>query len=395
MRVLALTNLYPSPWRPHRAPFNRQQLAALASEHEVRIIAPVAWTDEWRGRARASGSEPFARGRLCDGMVVDHPRYAFPPKILRGAYGRFLVSSVRRPFEQAVGEFRPDVVLGCWAYPDGWAAATLAREAGLPVVIKVHGSDVLTVDGHPARRRRTVEALGAADGVVLVSGELAERVRTLGVSPARSHLVYNGVDQSLFCPGGRDTARGALGLELGERLLLFVGNLVPVKGPDVLIAALATAAARGLKFRCALVGDGPMRRALERSARTSGLSGRVRFVGARPLAELPTWYRAADVLVVPSRSEGVPNVMLESASCGTPVIAAAVGGVPELALPESLVAPGDVRLLAERICGALAGSIPPASLRVMPGSWLDSARQLAAVLRTVIQAAQKPRSRAA
>ena len=168
MRVLILTNLFPSPWQPHRATFNRQQFAAMAPEHEVRMIAPVAWTDRWKSPDQA------ARGRviLRDGMTVEHPTYIYPPKVLRSWHGRCFLRSVRSTFERAVEQFRPDVVLASWAYPDAWAAVQLARSANLPLVAKVHGSDVLLLDQHPQRRAATAAALSQADAVVAVSRRL-------------------------------------------------------------------------------------------------------------------------------------------------------------------------------------------------------------------------------
>src|SRR5688572_5831514 len=139
MRILAITNLYPSPCHPGRAPFNRQQFRALAERHAVSVIAPVAWTDELTSRWRHGTRLSASRRVTCDGMTVDHPRYLFPVKVLRGWYGRCFRRSVRATFERARREFRPDVVLGSWAYPDGWAAVKLAHAAGLPAVVKVHG----------------------------------------------------------------------------------------------------------------------------------------------------------------------------------------------------------------------------------------------------------------
>ena len=234
MRILALTNLYPNPYQPNRATFNRQQLRALGAEHHVEVIAPIAWTNEWsarRGGGRGpKGESPLAqdRRRVFDGMTIHHPRYAFTPKILRGAYGHFFVRSVRECFRQAVRDFRPDVVLGCWAYPDGWAAVQLAREAGLPVAIKVQGSDLLTIDDQPARKRRTSEALAGADAVIAVSRHLAAKAVAMGAAPDRVHVVYNGVDASVFCPAPREVAREHLELTSPDPLILFVGNLVPV-----------------------------------------------------------------------------------------------------------------------------------------------------------------------
>jgi glycosyltransferase involved in cell wall biosynthesis len=165
-------------------------------------------------------------------------------------------------------------------------------------------------------------------------------------------------------------------------LILFVGNLVAVKGVDVLIDALASMGARGKRFNCVIVGEGSLRADLQRRAESKGIAPCVRFVGARPLAELADWYRAADLVVLPSRSEGVPNVLLEASACGAPFVATRVGGVPEIASTGSLVAPDDPIALAERMSSFLESPREPSASSAV-GTWEDSARAMAAVLRQV------------
>ncbi len=347
MRILTLTNLYPNPFQPHRATFNRQQFRHLAERHDVAVIAPILWTDEFKARCEGMTWGPAGRRTFCDGIPVEHPCYLYTPKILRSWYGHFFRWSVGSAFRRALDGFCPDLVYATWAYPDGWAAMKLGRRAGLPVVVKLHGSDILTLCAYPARQRRTEEVLRGADGLVAVSKDIAERVIAFGAAPERVRVVYDGVDSSLFHSGGQKEARRRLGLSSDAAMLLFVGNLVAIKGLDVLLRACELLA-RDFEYSCFLIGDGPLRGNLERDVARAGLTDRVRFVGPRPHAQLPDWYRAADVFVLPSRSEGVPNVLLEAAACGTPFVASRVGGIPEIAhLGESrLVPPGDVRQLA-------------------------------------------------
>jgi glycosyltransferase involved in cell wall biosynthesis len=361
MRILAITNLYPNPFQPYRATFNREQIKALSKEHLVRVLAPIAWTDELA--ALRGGSPPLPPGRRMkwDNVLVEYPRSWFTPRLLRAHYGRFLVWSLRGWFCRALNEFRPDLVFGTWAYPDGWAAVKLARRAGLPVVLKVHGSDILELGKYPARRQGTIEALCGADRVVTVSRDLAQNAIALGAPPEHVHLIYNGVDDSVFFPGDRGEARVRLGLDPVRPVLLYVGNLLPVKGPDVLIDA-AAALTVSVDFHLHVIGQGPLRRSLEARAVSRGLNDRVCFHGPVAHQDLPDWFRASNFLVLPSRSEGVPNVLLEAAACGTPIVASCVGGVPEVAHlgPSRLVPPDDP--------GALAGAIadllrhPPAPL---------------------------------
>jgi glycosyltransferase involved in cell wall biosynthesis len=383
MRILALTNLYPNPYNPHRAAFNRLQFQAIASEHQMQVIAPIAWTGEWSSlRAGSPQMLNENRQRISDGMIIHHPSYVFTPKVLRGWYGKFFVESVRECFHDAVRTFRPDVVLGCWAYPDGWAAVQLAREAGLPVAIKVHGSDVLTIQDHPARLRHTFDALSSADAVIAVSQNLANQVMGMGVNAGRVHTVYNGIDRTAFCPGSKAEARHALGIDSTDPLILFVGNLVPVKGVDVLIDALSNLASTSQRFRAAIIGEGSLRAELRSRIQSRGLDGTVQLTGPRPQSELPQWYRAADLLVLPSWSEGVPNVMLEATACGLASIASRVGGIPEIADPQSLVPPGDPIALAHRIAEFLS-SPRSFSPYFSPSGWTESGRKLSAVLQSI------------
>lgn len=352
MRILALTNIYPNPLQPHRATYNRFQLRLLGTRHPVRVIAPIAWTDELAAWSKRGARLPAGRRAALDGLTVDYPRFLFPPKVLRGRYGRFYRASVRRSFERALGEFRPDLIYTPWAYPDGWASVALGHAAGLPVVLKVHGSDVLVLGRRPDRCRPTSEALQQADAVIAVSRDLADHVIELGADPGRVvHVIYDGIDTDLFRPGPAAEARARLGLERDTPVVLSVGNLVPVKGQDLLIEACARLARAGVRFVCYLIGDGPLRSQLGRQAAGLGLGGRFRMPGALPSHRLPDWYRAADVFALPSHSEGVPNVQLEAMACGVPFVGSRVGGIPEVAhLGESrLVPPGDAGALAEAL----------------------------------------------
>lgn len=382
MRILVLTNLYPNPYQPHRAAFNRQDVVGLAERHPVHVIAPVLWTDERRAAGRLL---PPGRRVARDGLTVDHPRYWYTPKVLRGQYGRFFLWSVRGAFRRAAAEFRPDVVYTPWSYPDGWAAVRLGRAAGLPVVLKVLGSDLRALDEFPGRRARTAEAVRRADGVVTVSRDLAGRAADLGADPARVRVVYSGVDRRVFHAGPRAAARAAVGLaDDGTRHLLAVGNLVPVKGVDVLVEACARLPASAGRWVLNVVGGGPLKADLEARAARLGIADRVRFHGPRPHAELPDWFRAADLFVLASRSEGVPNVVLEAAACGAPIVATAVGGVPEVAHLGAcrLVPPEDPGGLAAAVAGAL--DRPPPAPPEGPRTRRETVADLEAFLAEVL-----------
>jgi glycosyltransferase involved in cell wall biosynthesis len=385
MRVLGLTNLYPNPMQPHRAPFNRHLFRLLGEYYPVRVVAPVAWTDELHARRQGAPPLPPDRRVTTDGLAVEHPRYYFPPRILRTWYGHCYQASVRGALERALDEFRPDVIHAPWTYPDGWAAVRLGHAAGLPVTIQVHGSDVRLLGRYPARRRRTEEALRAADGVIAVSRELADTVVRMGVEPDRVGVRYDGVDPDVFHPGSKADARVRLGLDPAATRVLFIGNLVEVKGIDVLLEASHRLRRGGFNFELDLVGQGPLRETLEKQARRLGLSN-VHFRGPLPQGELPDWYRAADVFALPSRSEGVPNVLLEAMACRTPFVASRVGGIPEVAVPEvgRLVPPEDPAALADVLAAELAGPLRPPELWPVPRLRSEAVARVAEFLESVV-----------
>ncbi len=360
MRMLAMTSLFPNPYQPYSWSPNRQQLRCLAESIPVDVIAPLPWTTERKGRKREGDLLLQGRRRRLDNLNVEHPCYWFPPGILRGSYGRFYRWSVRKVFGRHVSEFKPDIIFTQWAYPDGWAAVKLGHEAGLPVVIQVLGSDVLLLHEHPARRAGTLQALNEADGIWAVSQDLAKNLVQLGISPEKVRVIYDGVDPAVFHPGDQQAARIKLGLDLQKKIILFVGNLVPVKALDKLLSACEQVKHQGITFQAVIIGQGELWEALEQQRLTLKCKDDVKLYGSMPQDTLPDWYRAADVFVLPSYSEGVPNVLLEASACGLPYVASNVGGIPEIAGRGHgiLVPSGDISALARAIEQSLSQSRP-------------------------------------
>ena len=392
MRILAFTNLYPNPLQPHRGTFNRQQLRALAERHEVAVISPIAWTDERASLRSGAKRLPIHRRVVRDGLDVHHPRYWFTPKVLRGWYGHFLRMSVARAFSAAMDEFRPDLIFAAWAYPDGWAAVEIGRSAGLPVVVKVHGSDLLTLPGTPGRGRRTAQAVSRADAVVAVSQHLAIKAVQMGAKAENVSVVYDGINSSLFHPGERDEARRRINISGNDPMILFVGNLVPVKGTDVLVEACSRLVRQSVTFRCCIVGQGPLKETLQKRISQLGLADCVTLVGPVEHERLPEWFRAADVFVLPSRSEGVPCVLLEAAGCQTPFVASRVGGIPEIAHLNQgrMVEPENTAELADAIADILKNPPSRQAISAFSRGHDDAAKELELLFNRVLMRSAKP-----
>lgn len=235
----------------------------------------------------------------------------------------------------------------------GVAAHKIKHELDLPLACTFHTLDRVKAEvdmSDDSLRRSQAEAsvIGCSDAILAsCDDEVAQLVRLYGADPARIRIVPPGVEHAFFSPGARGQARRALGLGETAPMLLFVGRIQPLKGVDVAIGALAELAADHPDAFLVIVG-GPsgaggaaeMARA-RRLVAEMGLTARVRWVDPQPHEMLSTYYRAADICLVPSRSESFGLVALEAAACGTPVVATAVGGLT------TLVVDGETGFLVE------------------------------------------------
>jgi colanic acid/amylovoran biosynthesis glycosyltransferase len=229
------------------------------------------------------------------------------------------------------------------------AGLVIGRLSGIPVSFTAHGSDL-----HIDRRmldRKVAEAAFVAtiseDNRRLILSECGERFAD------KVHVVRAGVDTRLFAPADIRPAGGGRPLAI-----VSVGTLHEVKGQTHLIEACRLLAGEGVEVSCRLIGSGPDRDMLARRIRDAGLEERVVLAGPRTRTEIAEALRSADCLVAPSvptrqgRREGIPVVLMEAMSCGLPVVASAISGIPELVedrVSGLLVPPGDARAIADAL----------------------------------------------
>ena len=393
MRVLAITKIFPNRLEPLSAPFNRQQFAALARYCELEVLASIPWFPGARAFARWSGAGKLygvPNHDLIEGLSVRHPRFLFVPKIGHSIAGPLYAASLGAQVLKYKNKV--DIVLGSWAYPDGFAAVVLAQLLGVPAVVKLHGSDMNVVARLPGPRKRLAWALPRAARVIAVSQPLARAAEDLGVESERIAVVPNGIDTSRFHPAERAFARKLLGLDLAGPLVLYVGRVERNKGVFELVQAFQRMATQRSDVRLAIVGDGPA--LFECKRRLLPFSNRVTFAGARPHQQIPAWLAACDVFTLPSWNEGMPNVVLEAIACGRRVVATRVGAIPDILHCELLgevVSPRAPEDLAAALERALATPYDPTAVRAAAKiiDWDESARGIEANLRAALGASPK------
>ncbi len=383
MRILFYSSVFPAPDHPVHGIYCLTLLRSLAVDHEVQAIVPRPWPRVVRNRTGRGARMTAWLDSI--GFPLTYVTFVYPPRLWYNSHGWWMWWSSRRAVRRLLGEFRPDCVLSYWVHPDGEAATRIARSLQVPVGVIVGGSDVLLdASRSPARRRRFAATLRALDAVFSVSRDLSAKVIAMGVEPARSRVSYQGVDPALFHPGDRNAARERLGIPLGGPVLLWVGRMVPVKGLNILLQSCGELRDAGVEFQVYLLGDGPLRPAIEAEAAALGLKSCVEFAGPQPQESLPDWYRACDLVVLPSLSEGIPNVLRECQACGRPFAASRVGGIPEITDPATseLFEPGSAATMTAAVRVILARPERPVATQSV--TWEESARDLASQLQTLI-----------
>lgn len=345
VRTLLFSTLYPSSVRPLHGIFIETRLRELlkSGQVETRVVAPVPWFPSshprWGSYAGFAGTP---RRERHNGIDVLHPRYPLVPKVGMTSAPLFVAlaaaPSVRRLLDEG---FDFDVIDAHYYYPDGVAAALLAKWFGKPLTITARGSDltVLTQFRLPLKMMRW--AASRADASIGVCAALANVFLEWGVAKQRVHVMRNGVDTQLFKPR-HQTDEIDLRQQYGQPLLLSVGRLVELKGHHLVIEALSVVRLTYPATHLVIVGDGPELGALQALVARHELNHAVTFAGAVPQQELCRWYGASDLMILASRSEGWANVLLESMACGTPVLSTRLWGTPEV------VADDRVGLLVDR-----------------------------------------------
>jgi glycosyltransferase involved in cell wall biosynthesis len=344
MKILTFSTLFPNAEKPGHGIFVETRLRHLVASGEVesRVVAPVPWFP--LSHERFGGYARFARvprEETRHAIRVVHPRYPVVPKIGMNVAPALLAQSVKPAIGRIIDEgYDFDLIDAHYFYPDGVAAAMLGRYFNKPVVVTARGSDITLFPQYRLPRRMIRWAATRANAVITVCNALRDEVVALGVDEQRVTSLRNGVDLELFHPIVR---------QRNERFtLLTVGHLVPVKGQELIIAALPLLP----DVRLVVAGDGPDCKKLEALARSLNVDERVTFLGAVPQAQLRQHYGSADALVLASSREGWANVLLESMACGTPVVASRVYGTPEV-----VAAPAAGVLMNERSARGIADAV--------------------------------------
>ena len=382
MRIALVTPMLPSARDLTRGRYILETAAGLSRLAQVRVFHQTNRFPVPNRLASkhlvAAEKDDTLRGLDVEAFV--YPSIPFATRLLNGFTGsRFLTPRVRA--------FAPDMILAYWVYPDGFAAVRSARYLQVPCVVGALGSDIHVRSGLVSLL--TARTIREADALLTVSDAMREAaIRDFRADPTRVHTVINGFNTNVFYPRCRLAARRGLDLAESDRLIIYVGRFVEAKGLAELIEAFKMLSHRDARYRLALVGDGAMRAQLSGMIARAGLGTKVILTGGLPPAAVAEWIGAADVLTLPSWSEGYPNVVVEAIACGRPVVATDVGGTREIVNQTNgiMIPPRN----ADALCSALESAIQrewdhAAIAEAMKRTWDDVAAETLAICEAVLK----------
>ncbi len=359
MRILMLSHLYPSAADPTAGTFVHEQATALIDlGHDVRVMSPKGIAPPLAKRWARLRDVPGVDRH--DGVHVLYPRKVTLPGARLGSWNaESMRLAIRGPLRRVYERWPFDVIHAHMVVPDGWAAARVGADLGVPVLATAHRADVLDVPARGgAQRAQVAEAVADIDQIVAVSKAMRAACEELATPRRPVAVVPNGADTRTFFPRDRAAARTRLNLPADEPIITFVGVLTPRKGIDTLVEAMGLLAKEpGGAPLLVIAGIGELRDALTQRAAELGVTDRIRFVGKVPHDEVAWWMAAGDVFCLPSLSEGLPTVVCEAMACARAVVATAVDGTPEIVDDEHtglLVPPRDANALAEALRRLLA-----------------------------------------
>ena len=391
MRVLSISTLFPNPLRPQFGIFVGNQMRAVIERGDVDLtmVSPLG-IPPWPLSLR----EPYASLRRLPGQAetmgvpTHYPRFLTIPRIGVDSNPDRMAAAVL-PLARRLHEQQPfDLVDASFFFPDGPAAAQFAKALALPLVIKARGADIHYWSKRTRARARIMAAARQASRLVAVSEALGRDMAALGMDADKLRVHYTGLDRERFRPQPRGDARTAVTERLGipgdGPLLVTPGALIARKGQRFVLEALADLPGA----RLALAGGGEDEAVLRALAAELSVADRVHFLGIVGHDVLPTLLSAADVMVLPSASEGLANAWVEALACGTPIVITDIGGARELVKSDSAgrIVARDAAAIVEAVRELLAAPPSPEAVatNVEQFSWTRSAERIVEIWREAL-----------
>jgi len=371
MKVLFITNLFPVDNAVYNGEYVRQQAVSVSKFCSVDVTYPkpifpqlYTWLEKRKQKTFFVPGAPI--GLENSKIRFFYFRYPY--------FTKFGLKDMLRLFGLALYVFakrcKPDLIHAHFTYECGYLGTMLGKFINVPVIITVHESFVFLADGKKKDidgkwnwdepdtviRKKYIQALKNADGIIAVSGQVKQAILKLGVDGSKVRVIGNGVNPEQFKIEPRGMFRASLSLPPEKKIILYVGSIFPGKGVFDLLDAVRELADKREDFIAVLVGSaGSFLDRLREHIARNNLENLVMFVGPKHYSELPKYFTSADVCALPSYQETFSCTTIESLASGTPVVGTKVGVLADILRDENgfLVPVANHHAIAEKLDVAL------------------------------------------
>jgi glycosyltransferase involved in cell wall biosynthesis len=385
MLIHTITNLYPYPQQPTRGLFNLQLFSELDKITPVKCHTLVACTSPRQAGAVHQWHAP-ANTKSSDYIPFQHI-----PLLGRNLSWKLVSKALKQTafYQEIQREDQPEsCILASWLYPDGIAAAHTFGNT-TPVWIMILGTDRFHLN-NPRRRKLILAADHLVAGYICVSQNIADDCAAAGLPAEKLHIIRNGVNPELFYKTEQETAKEQLtakGIQLPDTshpVILWIGNFVDIKAPQLALRAFAEYKRAGSsKSSLVMIGSGNLWHKTRQLANRLKISESVILTGTRPHTEIPLWLNLADCLILSSHSEGMPNAIAEALACACPVIATDTGACREMLTNQpctQTVPTNNQTAMADALNTVLAQCRQTSKRPAFNRTWTDMAQETANLL---------------
>lgn len=315
MKILVITDLFPTTSDPTKGIFIFQWVKHLAEHVDISVFQ-IVW-----GSKNAVINETETK-KLHKTITEHEQKFTWMQEerkyfLIDRLWIRTLqfYHSIKKNKLLSINRF--DMIIGQMGCPGGYVASRLGKKYHIPSIVGVRGSDATSYLNTSILKYFSKWTYENCDHIVTVSNSLKEKLKSHGINEKKVTTIHNGINP-IFKIIDRKSARQNLGLSISKKIILFVGHLIKIKGVDYLIKAITKINAPNIYLY--IIGEGEKKEELLKQVKILNIEKRVFFIESAMPEELLFCYNAADVFCLPSLREGIPNVVLESLACGTPVI---------------------------------------------------------------------------
>jgi teichuronic acid biosynthesis glycosyltransferase TuaC len=404
LKILSLSCVFPTPAEPGHGLFVKSRLQYMAELAQVRVVAPLPMIDYGHPERQFFKGFSVPYRRTEGGLDVIHPRWLYPP--LGGSFNAFcLYRQLVRTLRLLRNDYAFQIIDSHHGHPDGTAAALLASELNCPFSVTLRGNEPKLAESGRQRQAMTWAFKNAAC-VISVSENLRQFAISLGVDPARTRTIPNGIDSTMFFPRDMSESRKKYGIPEDVLVVLSAGSLCERKGHHRVVRALKSISAH-VPRTLLLIAGGPSREGqyeneIRRVVAESNMETGVRFLGHLNREAIAEVMSASDIFCLASRQEGWPNVVHEAMACGAPIVATDVGALTDMVPSQEygyVVPFNEPEQLENALRSALSRSWDRSRITQLAHSrsWVQVAREVVEEMQQVVSgkeaATDLPRSR--